>query len=346
VPQEPDVRFEKINAHLLLHFPDVVRDLGGDVPTLLAASGIEGEGIAEIGGELTYRQIIALLESAARILSCPDFGMRLAQRQQGGAFSGPLGQVMRNSHTFGDAVRFACEHSNAHSSAARVWQLELAEEGRLFAGHELLLGNVANWEQTIEQVLLLGHLEAMGMTGGYARARRVHFRHEAVSSPEIYRRHFGCEVRFGEPADGLVFSREDFASPILRQNEQAHQDLVSYVERTFPQSRLPVQAEVRGLIMRRLAGGDSSSSEVARAMHLHGRTLRRRLKAEGLHFQQVKDEVRRDLTGYYIQRTQLDFKAISEKLGFAEQSVFSRCCKRWFGMSPSALRLQALLPTA
>ena len=330
--------FERVHARLLRHFAALVSEQGGDLHELLDAAGIAEDRFADGCGTVTYRQTIRLLETAATRLDCPDLGMRLASRQRGGSVFGPLGQVMRNSHTFGDALAFACGHNSAHSRSARVWQREFPESGTIFAGHELLLGNTPHRAQAMEQILLIGHLEAMEMTGGYARARCVHFRHERISPREVYRRHFGCEVRFGEPVDGLTFAKEDLASPILSQSSGLHRDLVAYIGRAFPQRRPPIHAEVRGLIMRRLEMGNCSSNEVARAMNLHHRTLRRHLRQEGTSFQDVKDEVRRDLTLYYLERTALDFRSISEKLGFAEQSIFSRSCRRWFGQSPSRLR--------
>lgn len=334
----PGAGFEKLNAALLSHFSELVRELGGDLPQLLEMAGIPPEGFNETCANLTYRQAIVLLEAAAQALGCPDFGMRLATRQRGGSIFGPLGIVMKNSRSFGDALRFACDHSHAHSRAARVWQTQISDDGNVFAGHELLLGNAASRAQAIEQILLIGHLEVMDMTGGYARARRVHLRHEPLAPSHLYRRYFGCEVRFGQPADGMVFSSYDLACPIVRQSSAVHEDMVARIERDFPRERLPLQAEVRGLVVRRLGLGSASSQEVARALNLHVRTLRRRLGREGSSFQAVKDEVRRDLMLYYLKRTVLDFGTISEKLGFAEQSVFSRRCRRWFGKSPRELR--------
>ena len=333
-----DGEFEKLNAPLLSHFPALVNELGGDVSELLAMAGIPEASFTDGSGNLTYRQAILLLEATAQALACPDFGMRLATRQRGGSIFGPLGIVMRNSQSFGDALTFACEHSNAHSRAARVWLRQVSDDGTVFAGHELLLGNVANRAQAIEQILLIGHLEVMDMTGGYARARRVHFRHEPLAPSHRYRRYFGCEVRFGEPTDGMIFSAHDLACPILSHSSAIHEDMVAYVERNFPRERLSFHAEVRGLVMRRLGLGSSSRGEVARAMNLHVRTMRRRLAQEGSSFQKVKDEVRRDLMLYYLNQTALDFCSISEKLGFAEQSIFSRRCRRWFGKSPRELR--------
>lgn len=333
-----DAAFETLNTPLLRHFRSLVVRLGGDPDAVLRAAEVAADDFCEEAGHLTYRQAIRLLETAAQVLDCRDFGMRLALRQGGGSAFGPLGRIMRKSRTLGDAVKFASEHSHAHSNAARVWLNVGQEENTVFAGHELLLGHSADRAQAIEQILLLGNLGAMEMTGGYARARQIHFRHEPVSDPATYRHHFGCVVHFGEPADGMTFSAADFASPILGHDENIRRDMASCIEAQFPHRRLPFVAQVRGLIMRRLTLGDGSAAEVARALNLHVRTLSRRLADEGSSFQHVKDEVRRDLTYYYLQRTDLDFRAISEKLGFAEQSIFSRSCRRWFDKSPTCLR--------
>ena len=77
---------------------------------------------------------------------------------------------------------------------------------------------------------------------------------------------------------------------------------------------------------------------MAAALGLHPRTLHRRLTVEGSTFRHIKDEVRRDRLRRYLEATDLDLAAISEKLGFAEQSVMTRRCNRWFALPPSALR--------
>ncbi|MFC0204339.1 AraC family transcriptional regulator [Novosphingobium soli] len=330
--------FERVNAALLRHFAERVRAQGGHAESLLECAGVPAHVLQDDGASLTYPQAIRLLDAAARLLRCPDFGMRLARRQAGGAVLGPLGRAMRSARTFGGALRFAISHSDAHSSAAKLWLRPLPEEGRVFVAHELLTGDVARRAQVMEQILLLGHLEAIGMTGGAARGRLIHFRHEAVSPPEVYRRRFGCEVRFGEPVDGITFASEDLDSPITGGSEAIHGAAAAHIARAFPRRDAPVEAEVRGVIARRLAFGDCSSGEVARALNLHPRTLHRRLRAGGRNFQSVKDEVRQGLTRYYLEQTALDFREISAKLGFAEPSIFSRSCRRWFGGSPTQLR--------
>lgn len=331
--------FDVVHARLLRFLPELVEELGGDAEALLRGAGID------LTTEATYRQMIQVIEQAAEVLRCPDFGMRLAVRQGGGMF-GPLGQVMKNSRTFGEALAYVGSHAYAHSLAARIWQKRLPGEEGVFSGHDILIEGVPGRSQAIEQIMLVGHLFAMEMTGGHARVRKVHFRHQPISSPRVYRQYFGCEVRFGQNEDGVFYADRDLACPIAAPDPAEYDTAIQFIDAHFTQARPPVHALVRGAVMQLLWTGESSNTRVASELGLHPRTLHRRLGTEGTSFQQVKDEVRRDVLLYYLQQTELDFATISEKLGFAEQSVLTRRCNRWFAAPPTKVRQRHRAPTA
>ncbi len=332
-PNEAGDTFDVVHAHELDYFPDAVRALGGDPDTLLRQVGLVPADLARA----SYRSTVELLEHAAASLACPDFGMRLATLQKGSATFGPLGPVMRNSRTFGDALRYVADHSYAHSLAARIWLRRSADHDGVFVGHDLLLDRLPDRSQAMEMVMLHGHLAALEMTGNVARVRRVHFRHQAVSKIGVYRRYFGCDVHFGQDEDGVFFSRRDLVSPMAAPDADAYRDATALIEAKFTRHRPPLHAQARGLIMR-LLRDDCSNDRIAAELGLHPRTMHRRLRAEGTSFQQVKDEVRRDVMLYFLERTDLDFAQISERLGFAEQSVMTRNCNRWFSASPTRVR--------
>jgi AraC-like DNA-binding protein len=327
-----------VHARVLRFFPDLVARLGGDPRGLLREAGIDENYFTGGKSGATYRQMITLIELAAGELACPDLGLRLAMLQSGGSMFGPLGRVMKNSRTFGEALYYVVEHTYAHSLAARIWLERLPGRKAIFSGHDILIDGMLNKSQLIEQIMLLGHLGAMEMTGGSARVREVRFRHQPLSSLQKYRRYFGCEVRFGQNADGVIFSDQDLACPIVARDAQAFERGTALIRRRFTQQRPPLQLQVRGLIMQFLWTGDCTNERVAEELSLHSRTLHRRLRAEGTSFQQIKDEVRRDLLLYYVQETSLDFAGISERLGFAEQSVMTRTCRRWLSASPTKIR--------
>lgn len=330
--------FDVVHAPLLLRFPDLVAELGGDPDCLLRCVGIDPAELAAGRFSATYRQLANLLEFTAAELDCPDFGMRLGRRQRDSEEFGPLGTVMKSSRTFGDALDYVCSHNYVHSLAARVWLQRLPGERSVFVGHDILIDGLPNKSQVMEQILLVGHLTAKEMTGGRARGRRIHFRHQPVSPLIVYRRYFGCGVRFGQNEDGVVYTDKDLARPIIDPDQQAFEAMIAFIDRRFTERRPPMHAEVRGVIMRLLGTGECSNERVAQQLNIHLRTLHRRLRAEGTSFQQVKDEVRRDVMLYYLQQTDLEFARISEKLGFAEQSVMTRRCNRWFSASPTRIR--------
>lgn len=338
---QADASFELAHGGTLALFPELVRELGGDADSYMRHVGIDPSALAQCAPRLNYRAMIALLEHAAACLRLPDLGMRLAARQGGGAVFGPIGVVMRNSGTFGDALRYVADHIHAYSLSASLPIEQDRASGRVLVGFDILLDHAPVRSQTMEQLLLLAHYNALDITDGRARVREIRFRHQPVSPPQVYRRYFGCEVRFDQPADCMVYTEDDLAAPVTGPDAQHYAMATFFINANYPVATAPMRARVRGLVMRHLGLSDCRVDRVAAALCLHPRTLHRRLQWEGTSFEEIKDEVRRDLALYYLGQTSVPFTRISEKLGYSETSVLSRSCLRWFGTSPRDLRSRA-----
>jgi AraC-like DNA-binding protein len=335
---EYNAAFDLVHGNPLRCFPDLVRQLGGDPAALVRAAGISSLALSTDQARLGYRSLADLLERAATQLQCPDFGMRLALHQGTRGF-GLMGVVMKNSNTFGDAVEYAVNHAYVHSLAASIcFDRDRTARG-LFVAHDLLLDHLPNQRQVIEQVLLLGHLNAVATTGGRARVREVHFRYQPLSPLRTYHQYFGCEVRFNQKRDGVAFSEHDLRTPIVQPDTELYAMATSFIESSFASVKRPMHARARAVILQLIGTRDCVKERVAAELCVHPRTLHRRLSAEGQSYEQIKDEVRRDMALNYLQQTDLPFPWIAEKLGYAEHSVFTRSCVRWFSMSPRQLRL-------
>ena len=50
------------------------------------------------------------------------------------------------------------------------------------------------------------------------------------------------------------------------------------------------------------------------------------------------DDVRRELAERYLRDTRITLSHLARELGYAEQSVLTRSCRRWFGRGPAAYR--------
>ena len=210
-PAGATAAFDTIHGDMLRHFCDLATELGGCPDALFAQARIKPAPSPHSGPRVSYRQFVTLLEIAAAQLGCSDFGMRLALRQSGTAFMGPLGDGMRNSRSFGDALRFLCSHSYAHSLAAWIWLRPSLSGESTVVGHDILLEGLPHKAQAMEYILLVGNLSTLALTGGRVRARRVLLRHQPLSPVTDYRRHFGCDVRFGRSADAVIYNKQDLA---------------------------------------------------------------------------------------------------------------------------------------
>ena len=96
--------------------------------------------------------------------------------------------------------------------------------------------------------------------------------------------------------------------------------------------------EVEGAIEPLLAGGQVGIDRVARELGMSRQTLYRRLKSEGVTFEDILDARRRQLAIGYLKFDRFSVKAVAYKLGFSDPAAFSRAFKRWTGQSPSTVR--------
>jgi AraC-like DNA-binding protein len=101
-----------------------------------------------------------------------------------------------------------------------------------------------------------------------------------------------------------------------------------------PSFRREVEASVEIL----LASGGANIDRVASELGLSRQTLYRRLKAEGVTFEQLLDELRHRLALKLLHDQNLSVKQASWRLGFSDPAAFSRAFKRWTGSSPSFSR--------
>ncbi|WP_418648019.1 helix-turn-helix transcriptional regulator [Thauera butanivorans] len=78
--------------------------------------------------------------------------------------------------------------------------------------------------------------------------------------------------------------------------------------------------------------------DVPGKLHMSSRTVIRRLQDEGLSFQGIKDELRRDLAILNLTHQDVSLAEISYSLGFSSPAVFHRAFRHWTGMTPRGYR--------
>ena len=88
----------------------------------------------------------------------------------------------------------------------------------------------------------------------------------------------------------------------------------------------------------RVAGGDVRIDSIARHLAMSARSLQRRLSAEGVTYQALVEETRKEAAGRYVAGSTLSLAEIAYLVGYSEPASFHRAFKRWYGVTPEGFR--------
>ena len=94
----------------------------------------------------------------------------------------------------------------------------------------------------------------------------------------------------------------------------------------------------RGLRLGELLDPAHFTERLREVMEYHNHALQHYFKADTVDYQQVLDEVRRELAHQLIHEQGLDLKDLAHYLGFNDQSAFQHAFRRWEGMTPGQYR--------
>jgi AraC-like DNA-binding protein len=71
---------------------------------------------------------------------------------------------------------------------------------------------------------------------------------------------------------------------------------------------------------------------------MSGRTLQRRLADEGVSYQELLDDARKEAAGRYLHESALAIGEVAYLVGYSEPAPFHRAFRRWYGTTPEAFR--------
>ncbi|MEM5529955.1 AraC family transcriptional regulator [Gammaproteobacteria bacterium AS21] len=192
----------------------------------------------------------------------------------------------------------------------------------------------------IEFLLLLWHRFPSWLIGQRIPLTRVGFSHHKPAHYDEYRLMFACDIHYQQSENYLEFDKTCLTAAIV----QTQQSLSAYLRRCpldWFQRQSYFDIYTRKVIDALEQSGDIKSAnmqQVATSLHMTTRTLRRKLLEEGTNFQQLKDNIRRDIAIQYLSRPDMSIATIGQILGFCEAGAFTRAFKKWTKMAPSTYR--------
>ena len=169
---------------------------------------------------------------------------------------------------------------------------------------------------------------------------RVDFSQASPADASEHRRIFECPIQFDAPTCQLVMAREVWDTARTGTNPALFAVLDTHARMLLDQ--LPRQAgtasRVRHAIEGELRGGNPKLESIARQLAMSPRTLQRRLRDEGVAFDELLDDLRFRTAKAYLSQKDIAGAEVAYLLGFAEPSSFNHAFKRWSGQTPTEYR--------
>jgi AraC-like DNA-binding protein len=171
-------------------------------------------------------------------------------------------------------------------------------------------------------------------------AKAVHVTHRAPSYRAEYDRIFRAPVVFESGENAVLMDEAWSTHKIALQPRYVFGILSEHADALLKslENSKSTRGRVESLLMPILHTGEANMDVVARRMGLSRQTLFRRLKAEGVTFEKVLDELRHRLALDYLRGRKASVNETAYLVGFSDPAAFSRAFKRWTGASPRALR--------
>ncbi|HMM15891.1 MAG TPA: AraC family transcriptional regulator ligand-binding domain-containing protein [Parvibaculum sp.] len=263
-------------------------------------------------------------------------GLRFGAALQLGGH-GVLGHALMSCRTLRQAAELLVRHNPLRSPEGRV---RLAYEGE-----STILGFAPAFEVPGAPQFLCDMFFAAATTGIRQLLGRELARAELelAYSPDVpnetYDKYLRVPVSFGKPTNRLIGPKNIMDMPLQAAGVATAPAYLRQCELLLRQMEAAsgFESGVRRLLLSS-RGRFPAAPEIAHALNLSERTLRRRLSAEGTSYQKIINDVRNHLAKQYLIDTKLSVADIGTLIGFEDLSNFRHAFRRWNGVTPSHFR--------
>lgn len=328
-----------IRSASLRGFRALVAELGGTAEDLANAVGVPVEALDTDDMMIPIDPQNELLRAAAVELSCPEFGLRLAARQDL-TMLGPLALAIRSCVTVAEALECAARYLFLHSP-----MISLAVEDDPYGapGVAALRNGTPSAEghdQGTDQGMGVIHRAITDLVGGRYGLRSVELPYRPSAPVSTYEEFFQAPVNFDAPAAMLRIPRHLLTRPLRSAGDPHQRQLIEALLRSQhpPRSDGDFAPRVRVVIEQSLGTASTDLSATARVLGVNPRTLQRRLANANTSYASLLDDARRHAARRYLTNFDIPMTQVAALLGLSEQSALTRCCKRWWGITPSQVR--------
>ncbi len=323
-------------SHVIAIAIELARQHGINTHEVLATSGLTGESLYLPNTEFNRFHELATFESLLDITQSETLGLQIGRAIKVSCLGLP-GYAMLVSENVVQAIScliafplllgwyFNIElESHENTVTLKIRDYCYSDKLRQFS-IEMALSSVL----TLIEDLLGRGVKPLALT--LTNASKPHLKTVAAF--------LDCKVENGD-YDGITFELSTFLSPCPLANKVSFEDLYTQCELKESEWRASIShdllSKIKAIVVQ--DSGCYSMPVVANALWMTERTLRRRLKEQGINFQKLVDQVRYQQATSLLRTTETSIADIADRLGYSDTASFRHAFKRWSGLAPTEFR--------
>jgi AraC-like DNA-binding protein len=329
-------------------FLDFAVSRGADRRTLIARSRIHPDELLNQDNRIPLANYLAMLEAGIELCNEPALSLLFGEtvRLPDISVVGLIGELAENSEDgerqLSRYARLALDEDDGDASSP----MEIVREGRdlwVRSTSRAYAENPLLTESAFARTVCGARAMMASMLPDSANQpfpKAIRFTHREPPYRAEYDRIFGVPLFFGSAMNAILIDealmrmKRPRPNPYLSELLRAHAEgLLEDLERSKS-----MRGRVESLLIPDLHTGEATMEMIARKLAVSRQTLFRKLKAEGVTFENVRDELRRKLARQYLNTEKVSVQETAYLLGLSDPAAFSRAFKRWTGSSPRMVR--------
>lgn len=325
----------------LAGLPALVRDLGCDPDILFTGAGFHPDQFADPDTEIPYLAASRLLARCVTATGCGHLGFLLGERADPSSL-GLAGFLLRTAPDVGAALQALADHLDLHDQGGVITVVTI--DGVTLFGYAIHQPRVEATDQIHDLSIAIACKIMRSLCGEDWKPKEVLLSRRPPRDLAPYQQHFRAPLRFNAEQNAIVFPTRWLVYRVPSADRLLHRHLAKEALALHDRRQTSLAGELRRLLRRSLGARKCAAGDVARHLHMHERTLNRRLREKGTTFRQELEAVRYEVARQLLTDSEMPLTKIAAALDYADATAFSRAFKRWSGTTPTEWRARSRHP--
>jgi AraC-like DNA-binding protein len=319
----------------LMALPALVRDLGCDPDPIFASAGLNPAQFANPDFEIPFVPGSKLLARCATAAGCRHLSLLLGERTDPSSL-GIAGFMLRAAPDVGTALRGLVSYLDLHDRGAVATLV--TNDRHTVLGYAIHLSGVEAADQIYDLSMAVVCKIMRSLCGASWNPTEVLLSRRQPQDLAPYRQFFRAPLHFDADQSAVAFPTRWLDHPIASADSLLHRHLEKEADDLHAHQQTSFAANLRQLLRKSLATRKIAVTDIAKQLHMHERTLNRRLREEGTTFRRELEEIRYEVARQLLADTMMPLSKIATALNYADAAAFSRAFKRWSGTTPAQWR--------